>query len=455
MQLAYVFGNPGKKPKKAKKGLGAPKKTSKLKVGGKLVKKKKKKKLKGKAKAAFLARMAKGRKKHGKKAKKAHKKAHKTRGKKRGKKNPYSYVATRPQVVAQSKWATSEKERREMWDKVGMIGEKIAGLDKKLKLIDSKSEGGKRKIRSIKALVSKDAKKRKNLQSLLKMEVKKQQKVEKQRAALEKIPGTTIVKIEKKVKQNPRKKGKKKMAKKRKSGSKKAARRRKHRALLTKTIHVPKRRRTLRVRINPSLKDLVSEYGPVTVAGLALPLWELALKKSVSMLDRAAGGMITKVVGPIDAQVPGVSTPLVSFLALEGLKWMDKNYLKGALQTDKGMVKKAIDTAQVVNAAQVGVLVSQKMIVPTAAKMVGMSGADFGVIPQGLGAGADFGRTQADFGNVEYFPNRAMGEVQYIPEGESIENHGIGDLVDDEEQMGVVPAGLGLIPEGMGDGQMG
>lgn len=494
MQLAYVFGNPSKKStKKGVKGLGTPKKTSKLKLRGHAkMKKKKSKKLKGAAKAAFLARMAKGRKKHAKKAAKPAKKskskrkpmskaarkafakrmkaARKAKGlknpsrkqRKAKRRNPYYYEASVPHYTKKrTRSVSSGAERQFAWEAISAANKKIAELSSKLSKIDN-SAGGKKHKAKAKRAIALAKKKRKALERDIKKAAVAQRGVDSTAAKWAK-EGALV----KKIKTNPTRKGKK-MAKRRKKAKHskkrggKRGKRRSKRVLMSKKLSV-KGRKTIRVRVNPSLNDLAKAYGPVAAAGLAQPVWEMLLKKVVSMADSMSGGMIAKISGPIDAQVGGLSTPIFSFAAIEGLKMLDSKLLKGKLGTSHGMVKDILNVLQTVNAAQVGMLVSKKYIAPSVASALSlpMAGADFGVIPQGLGfaqmgAGADFGRG-ADFGNVRFFPGQSdgMGEVQYIPDGQSIENHGEGGLDEDAEQMGEIPAGLGEIPQGMGEGQMG
>jgi hypothetical protein len=219
------------------------------------------------------------------------------------------------------------------------------------------------------------------------------------------------------------------------------------------------------IRVNPTLQEMSVVYGTAALGGVLYPWINYGVAKVINLLDtNVLGGAITKLTGQIDATVPNVSTPLMTLLAVVGLKIADKkmNLLDKLGPQGSSYAHHALDTVAMLSAAGIGMaLADMAKLSPRSQGLSG--GADFGnvqyypgrsdgmgLIPSGMGhqipqmgSGADFGRG-ADFGVIP----QGLSGVDYIPEGDSIENHGIDESYYEGQ-------GLGVTPEGMGDGQLG
>lgn len=510
MQLQYVLGNPIKNKKisrKKRSGLFTSRKARKIKkkAGGNPVAKRKSKLKKGSAAA----------KAWGRKMKRLRMASGKNPRRKR-RKNPAKYVASGKVPMYRNLRGSSKKfhtsaelqafARAHDMTARDLKAAQAALQSKSLQDILLMKELGTLKAEVAKA--SRLAKAERSEARQLAGFAKKRASAEKFKERIEKEGGS----VAEKYVSNPRKRKKKKKPAKRKAkrkapkkarkakarksrrkGKRKASRRESAHVMKTaKTFRVGKGRKKRRVRVktitvvgNPSIdsmKPLVFAAGGYVLA--------LALYKGA---DAASGGKISEQV----AKLPALAQPLVlpaAGIAIgmglqHGARFLPGKIGAQASSIGRGAVmvgsvvaalalvntvwqkaSEAIKThaPQVAQLPIIGSMLSGVMYFP------GMHGADFGMYPQ-MGDGyrqtpGDFGGIPrgmhgipagmrgipAGMGDVEYFPNRAMGEVQFYPPGSDgdrmYEESEAGQLMEAE---GLGGADFGEIPSGMGEGQLG
>lgn len=518
MKLQYVFeGNPRKKAapkKKSKKSLGARNNPSKLKEGGRMAKKRPTKAQLA-ARAKFVAKYAKNPKKRKKRGKRKNPETviidapvYKRRALRRPSQKDIDYRYLEKQMLDQ---ATAEEEKAYNALSPAQRDFLVSSRDKSLfrktlkraaQAAKSEASLSKKRARSVaeeKELISKGGKLvmvKENPRKRRKKRAKKQSKRRKHKRNPAANYGMVTVgnprrrrkkkhaanpKRRRKHKRvsdsfkvafNPRKK-KKKHAKKRKHAKRRKAKRSSslfvgHGSMkLTpaKKRHI-KRKRALRyhVRINPNPKAMLVKYGSIALAGAAYPWFNYGVGKLLAQIDTLSGGMVTKVTGQINAQVPGLAAPLIGGSLAIGIKMLDEKHgfvAKVLGAEGSKIVDGVLDVLAVLAAAEIGRVSASYLKLDPAG--MGMSGVTF--YPGAPLGAADFGmlgdgyhQQPGDFGGVKYFPGAAMGAVEYYPQGANGDQSfqaSLKDQMQEAQSLGIIPEGLGIIPEGLGSADFG
>lgn len=220
---------------------------------------------------------------------------------------------------------------------------------------------------------------------------------------------------------------------------------------------------------NPKLlnKDWFVKHGLIVLAGALYPWFNYGVKKAVVQADALSGGFISsKILGPIDAKVPGIAAPLLGAITAIGVKAAAEKSSFAEKALGKEGVKQlcdALDIVTILASGEIGRVTAAYLKVDPAGRGMsgvsfypGFSGPDFGALGDG------YKQSAGDFGGVKYFP-AGMSGIEYIPEGaqgDQMYRESEANQLREAEGLGIIPAGLGDvdgIPEGMSgdEGHMG